>query len=471
MNVLPKRALLVLGILGFIGVYIWVYITWLNPNFEYAGFSYEAPPWTYLILGILLSVIPATWMPIVLKRPSQLILWMLYLTVFIPSMFVPLFSAYRPLHEIGAMMGVLSLGFCIMCIGSAASPLRFPKIRIPISTMVPALWLITFILLAWVISVFAGHLRFVSFGEVYQVIRFKGAEIAEGTGVGYAVMWLAGVLHPYLMVRGLMQRKPLYFMIGAFGQILLYSTAGLKIILLSVVLIPMFYLVLKRKDAPFGLRITWGAVAVFLVLNLANLMVDDVSQTQFMLSALVFLRSFGVTGLTTGQYQNFFYEHQYTYFSHVKGLNLFLDYPYQSPIGNEVGYFYSSNLDYNANAHLWAMDGLAGAGLLGIILVSLLCALAFWIMNSAAQGHNPVFTSLMVCFASFNLCNVSIFTSLFSGGLAFIIAIFYLLPTEDYSEGEESLEEEDTLLAPSVPAGFSRLPAGAPSTCLTEKRT
>jgi O-antigen polymerase len=456
-----SRAWLLLGILTFVGAYNWVYLTWLHPTFDYIGFAYEAPPWIYVVLAWGLSVSPAIWMPIVVRRPSQLILWVLYLSVFIPSMFVPLYAAYQPLNEVVLLMLALYFGFVLMSCGSLAPLVRIPSIRIHQAAVMPSVCLITLFLMAWVVVVFAGHFRLVSFGEVYQEIRFAGAEVAQGTGVGYAVMWLAGAFHPFLMTWGLIYRRPGYFMLGALGQVLLYCTAGLKIILLSTVLFPSFYLALAGRSARFGLRLTWTAVLVFLLLNSANLLVEDVGKTQFMLAALVFLRSFGLTGLTTAQYQDFFSAHPFTHFSHVKGLDALIDYPYQGPIGKEIGFFYSSNLDYNANAHLWAMDGLAGAGLWGVIAISILGGLVFWLLDNAARGHKPVFAAMTVCFAAFNLSNVSLFTSLFSGGLIFIILLLYLMPRDLSLEIPEAEVEPVPSLDSEI--SLSRLPSYQPS--------
>ena len=459
-----NRLLLLLGALLFTGLYQWVYISWLSPTFGYMGFSYEKPGAGYIALAWVLCVVPSLWMPIALRRPSQICLWILYLAVFVPSMFIPLYTAYQPLDRVVSLMITLFFGFMLTCVGSYLPIFEMRAPRISLTILLVGIGAVTMLLVGWVAVVFHGHFRFVSFGNVYEDIRFSGAEVASGTGVGYAVMLLSGALHPFFMAWGLTRKRPLLFALGALGQLLLYCTAGLKIILLSTVLIPLLYLAMAgTRTETFGLRFTFGAVILFAVLNFINQIVGELSPSHLMLSALVFLRTFGMTGLTTAQYHDFFTDHPLTYFSHVHGIDLLVEYPYSSPIGKEVGYFYSANVNYNANAHFWCTDGLAGLGLFGVILISVLCALVFWLLDSASSKHTAVSSALMVTFAAFNLSNVSLFTTLLSGGLGTLILVLYLAPGEE-KEVDSVNDEESSRAEP----GEEVLPEASPGTSLSE---
>jgi len=86
------RLLLIFGIGAYVALFQWMYKYYLYPSWDYFGFHYEPPPFLYLLLAWVLSVTPSLWMPIKLTRPSQLAYWVLYITVFIPSMFVPLYA-------------------------------------------------------------------------------------------------------------------------------------------------------------------------------------------------------------------------------------------------------------------------------------------------------------------------------------------------------------------------------------------
>src|ERR1700747_1775039 len=99
-----QRALLVLGVLIYIACFQWMYINWVNPTFAYFGFEYSPPGTTYLALGWVLSVLPGLWMPLAVTQPSQLAYWVLYATVFIPCMFVPLYAGFSEQSKIVWLM-------------------------------------------------------------------------------------------------------------------------------------------------------------------------------------------------------------------------------------------------------------------------------------------------------------------------------------------------------------------------------
>jgi hypothetical protein len=89
---------------------------------------------------------------------------------------------------------------------------------------------------------------------------------------------------------------------------------------------------------------------------------------------------------------------------------------------------FSGTTGLDATAHFWATDGIGGFGLPGIILVSVFCALVFWALDSLSRRHDPRLVALVTTYAAYNLANISIFTSLLSGGFSLLLALIYLMP-------------------------------------------
>ena len=454
MTVSKARILLLVGIAGYVAAFQWMYLTWLFPTFDYWGFSYEPPPLPGLILSCVMGVLPGLWLPLNLTRPSQLITWVLFITVLVPSMFVPWYMAMRGSESVAVLLVSLFAGFCLVSASDRIPLWRIRPAAAPRLIFWPAFWIIFAALVTWVVAVYIGQFRLVTFGEIYEQLRFSGQEIAAGTGVSYAVMWLSGALVPFLMTWAISRRKYLWVLLGAATQMMLYSTAGLKSILLSVAMIPLIYAMVSWRRIPFGLQVTGLTVFGFIILNGANLMQGDLSPAHLMLSALVFMRTFGISGLSTAQYHDFFLDHPQTYYSHINGISLLVDYPYERALGREVGYFYSGNLDLNSNAHLWCTDGLAAWGIPGIIVISVLCAMTFWLLDSVAQDQPINFSATAVTFAALNLSNASLFTSLLSGGLILIFLMLFLMPRKAGVVATESVSDleppEGSLLSPQL---------------------
>jgi hypothetical protein len=419
-----------LGILSFTAFFQLAYIDWLSPNFGYAGFGYTAPPWGYVALAWCFSVFPSLWSPISLTRPSQLIYWVLYLTVFIPSMFVPLYIALDPPSEILPLMGAIFAGFAFI-----GSIYLFTLPRIRFATPSPfvfwlMLGLVTFGFTAWILAVFRGNLHLVSFSDVYE-LRYAADSIIGSSSVGYAMIWLSSSINPMLIARGLVYRQKLLILVGVCGQVLGYSTAGSKSIALSVLVITLFYFLLRRGSLGFALKLVWGVVASFVGLY-SIAMISGLAHSPLVFYALsiTFMRTFGFPGMLTGQYYNFFQLHPNTYFSHVRGISTLVHYPYNKPLGLEIGKYFVGYFDTDWNAHFWATDGIAGMGVAGVLLISVFCALVFLLLDIAASGHKPIFAALSMTFVALNLSNTSLFTTLVSGGMFLSMLLLFFLPRD-----------------------------------------
>lgn len=423
-----ERLLLVLGLSAYIASFQWMYINYLYPVFGYYGFDYNAPASKYVALAWVLSLLPSLWMPMALTRASQLAYWILYITVLIPCMFVPIYAEVGTPAETTLLMVTLFAGFAITGMGYLVPLMLLRPPNISSSIFWKVFASIAIALTLWVVLVFRGSLNIVSFGDVYDV-RFAADDLIEGTKINYALMWLSGAINPALMAWGLFYKRPWFVVGGVLGQLLIYSSLGTKGSISSVLFISIFYFLLKPGRIPFALKLTGGAALLLGGLCLSYVWAGNTpGPVQSVLLFLILMRTFGTPGLTVAQYYDFFQRNPLTHFSHVSGVNWFVPYPYSNFLGLEIGYAYSGDPTYDATANFWAFDGLASFGLPGVLLISVFCALVFWMLDSAANKHAPRFAALVICYAAYNLANISIFTSLFSGGLFLLMVFLYLAP-------------------------------------------
>ena len=413
------------------------YVWWLYPNFEYCGFKCQPDDWGYLSIALFVALAPLIWMPQEPARPSQLIYWWLYVTTYVPSCFVPLYTLTDRRSEAIVLSLWMLLGFALIGVGYKLRLLRMSNGSLSRGVFWPILWLLILMLHLWVLWVFRGNIRIVSFDKVYEEIRFSGGELAVQSGMTYLILWLSCALNPFVMSIGLCYRRPLMFAVGALGQVMLYGTYGLKTIVLSVIFIPAIFMLISWKGRMFGLKLVWGAVILFVLAGIyATIYPIRQDGGVSMLPTLVFLRTFGIPGLLTSSYHDFFANHPATYLSHVSGINLFIEYPYHYSIGVEVGRQMAWNSNAvmqdvmaNANAHMWATDGIAAFGDCGIPIVSMICIVVFLIIDSVSAKHDAGLCALIFAYTGLTLGNVSIFTSVFSGGVWLLLLILYLMPS------------------------------------------
>jgi len=423
-----QRLLLIAGIAGYVALFQWMYINYLYPTWEYFGFGYNDPCAACVSLAWFLSLAPSFWMPIELQRPSQLAYWVLYLTVFIPSMFVPMYAGLDSPGEIRNLMLVLFAGFVI-----AGGSYLFPLFRFRPSQISPRFFWELLACVAgamslWMLVIFRHHLHIVSFQDVYD-LRDAANDVAEGSQVNYAFMLLTGALNPFLMGCGLYYKRGWLFLAGAAGQLLVFAVGGTKGSILSLLFVPGFALLLRPGRMGFALKVAYGTLAV-LGFACLSYFFSDYDPGPLLTTALfvILMRTLSINGLLTAQYYHFFQQNPFTHLSHIKGVNWLVHYPYQYSVGQEIGLAYAGTTDLDSTAHFWVADGIGGFGLPGILLVSIFCAGVFWILDSASQRHDPRLAALVTTYAAYNLANISLFTTLLSGGLALLMLLLYLMP-------------------------------------------
>ena len=101
-------------------------------------------------------------------------------------------------------------------------------------------------------------------------------------------------------------------------------------------------------------------------------------------------------------------------------------------MGIEIGGFYGGWSGIrgatNANANFFAMDGIAGFGLIGIPIMSALCGFIFWFIDSCARKYNLPFAAAALTMCMVSLTNAGLFTTLITGGLLAWIVLFIYMP-------------------------------------------
>ena len=425
-----QRIVVVLGVVAYVACFRWMYENYLYPTFSYLGFDYNVPPGAYVALAWGLAIIPSLWMPIKLTRPSQLAYWVLYITVLIPSMFVPLYAGIDSPTDVKYLMLVLFAGFAITGSSYLLPRLQLRIRKIPRRLFWKAVGGIAVGLAVWMFIVFRHHLQIVSFLDVYD-LRDAANDVAEGSQVNYAFMLLTGAINPFLMGCGLYCRRRWLFIAGAAGQLLVYSVGGTKGSILSVLFVLCFYLLFKRRTLLFGTGIVLASLSVIGGLCVSYEWAhEDPGLLQSVILFVVLMRALSINGLLSAQYYNFFQSNPLTHLSHIKGVSWFVHYPYQYPVGQEIGLTFSGTTNLDATAHFWATDGIGGFGLPGILLASIFCALVFWMLDSVSRRHDPRLVALVTTYAAYNLANISIFTTLLSGGLGLLMIMLYVMPPE-----------------------------------------
>ncbi len=304
----------------------WSYVKWVSPVWSYLGLTYNSPDPALLILGYALASILSALSPLKIRRPSQVIYWVMFFTVYIPGLFVPLFVQLDNGFTLFLIQLCLTGAMLLITLSYRINLLNLP--RYPLSREL--FWTVFFVLfvLSNLIMLVAFHndLHLASLKEVYKV-RIESRQIAGGNvGIGYFSGALSSVMNPFLIAYGLSTKKRKFLVLGIAGQVFLYATAAMKSILISPILIVVFYYSLRKDRGGWAPKTAVLFTGLFFALT--TLAIGKTEGIFFNLASAILLRSFALPGLFIAQYQYFFENFPHTYLGHVTGINLLFPSPY-----------------------------------------------------------------------------------------------------------------------------------------------
>jgi hypothetical protein len=251
-----------------------------------------------------------------------------------------------------------------------------------------------------------------------------------------------------LITIGIMKKRFFLLILGVAGQIFLFSTAADKIFLLSIVFIPLIILCLQSKKNNFSLRFLVGMSVLMAITIVFKFYPSDFG---LIFQVLIGFRFISNNGFLTAVYSDFFSQNQWIYWSNLKGFSYFIHYPYPLTLAFLIGEYLGSDIN-NANANAWATDGIAACGLIGVLIVGLLIAFIFYLIDSAADGLDPKFSGATLAVQGTAISNTSIISTCLGGGLFFQILLLQLMPRNLFSakraktQSESVINDRDLLL-------------------------
>ena len=293
-----------------------------------------------------------------------------------------------------------------------------------------------FLMFLYVIYIFKGNFKLVSpFDENLYDLRFSGRDVAEGDKlVGYFTQWLSGAFLPFLLAIGIVYKKKLLILISCIGQIILYSTAANKAFILSIIYMVGIYYITK-KTSKFGIFLTFFLIILITFLTFSQIYFeDDFKLIFFPITSIIMLRTISISTINAVNYYDFFSNNPFTYYSHINIIGKFIRYPYGDlALGQVIGITMSGNVDSNWNANFYITDGFAAMGYSGLIIIGIISGLIFYIIDSLIKSQNIVLCTLLITISSVSLMNVSIFTTLLTGGLLYLILFLVLFENKSLS--------------------------------------
>ncbi len=93
---LTGRLKLVLAAVAYEASLIVAYVEWVSPAYGYQGFVNRRPSLALVTIACIFAALPVIWIQQEIRRPSQMIYWILLLLAYIPSQLMPWFVLTSP---------------------------------------------------------------------------------------------------------------------------------------------------------------------------------------------------------------------------------------------------------------------------------------------------------------------------------------------------------------------------------------
>ena len=274
-------------------------------------------------------------------------------------------------------------------------------------------------------------------------VRLGYRETVAGAGLlGYFVTLQAYVVNPLLMARGLFKRRAWLFLLGVFGQVLLYSLAGHKMSILSPMVMVLIAAVYRYRSRLAGPAVLYGVLAVVIV--------STVLDRLFPASHISFVfvqRLLVMPGALTSAWVDAFDGREKANFGDVNVIRWFVDSPYSQTQPFIVGSWFSGDSQSSANANFFA-DGFGNFGYVGMAIETMLFVVILWMLNATLRYlPMPIVLSLLAL-PTLALSNAAAFTSIFSHGMGLVMALGMVLPRTGW--GRSKSPQDDGAPRPGI---------------------
>jgi hypothetical protein len=383
-----------------------VYPAHVAPVYGYAHLIDAGPSTGLLLLAVAVAAAPALWLSIPARRPSTIVLWVLYLIGYIPAIIIPLFLTGDPARVLpydAALFGSMVVVGVIVRLPPA--DLRAPALSLRAFTQL--LVGLSLLSLIYTAAAFGIHPP-PSLADVYGTRERFATAIPASLGGGYIVPWAANAINPMLMALGIARRRAALWGLGLAGQALIYSTTGFKTTFFSVALVPAVYAAVAVSRRSFALVATLGAAAIFAL----ALLPPTASRESVALST----RTYVTPAQVNSYYYDFFSTHPPYHLSHsiLSGVTRR---PYVQEPPELIGPIYFAPYQPHANADLWA-DAFANFRYLGIAGFTLVFGALLLIADGLGRRCDLRVAGPMLAVAGLSLSNSALLTTVLTSGFA-----------------------------------------------------
>lgn len=403
---------------------IYTYWSFTVARFAYMGYEWR-PSWPLVATGLMLICVLCMMLPSRLRRPGDLMLWILFCVVILPSLVLPSVSSRLSIDNLAVYQMALTVCFLALLAANGMPLIKGVGVSLFSHRAYSLLLLALLLLICIPIAVFWGiPTSLPSLDDVYTVRLANRTIAAAAPGfVGYLFGWLVGVVAPITLIWGIVTRRWYLLASALFAYLFIYGLTGMR----SALFMPVLMLAVAT-----GVAILRGRLAVVILPGVLGIGLFasffSLLFSYHRLTALFVNRAFIVPGVLAGYYFEYFTNNPPANWAHsFVGLGSSSQYGQTPP--RIIGAWYYRNPDTNANASFFS-DGYANLNWVGMAFATAVVALLIVMLNSVSDGKSVYLIFPIAVRTIFQLNSGSVFMELLTGGIWLVIVLVILMPRE-----------------------------------------
>lgn len=394
-----------------------IYVRYVSPIFAYQGMIARELPPLVLLMQLFFAALPAPFMPVELRKPSEFQVLLLFIVVFVPSVVVG-YHICDPAKWGGYTLFIATMAGCLILLSrvSYLKPLAVPGWSLE-------RWQLPFLAALFSVVVYGALMLYYGLPdnlfEIDAIYRSR-ADFKERVAevpllVNYLYWWQGVVVNPILIIAGVLRRNLLLLAAGVMLQYVLFCITTLRTMLLSVFFSVFVVLFFRMRGRWKGVKFL-GAITVTMAACSVLMSGDGIAATG---SKVFVQRWLAIQGQLSGSYADYFLEHENVNLgdSILKGMV-----PYRfgnlTP-GEVIGDEYVSlgrRPIANATANFWA-DAFGEFGYAGMIVATILSFLLLWVVDSVLRDYTRGVAIMLFSGCALSLTEQGAQTALLTGGI------------------------------------------------------
>lgn len=449
-RILRAYSKLLLGAV-FLIVYVWLYthfyIENIYPRWGYFGFRLGLDNSNSYWIGLFCIFAAYAVVPREAKTASDYVLWLLFVLAFVPIQItfglsdsvgsdgiyyqVALLVSFLISASIARISGRISWVVRKQDTKSETSDAQarsggFNRIFVVVTSIIV-------VLLAFR---FRSIMSFAGVEDVYEQ-RAAASEFGIGIFFGYLILWTTYLFSPAIIALGLVEgKKRLVFLAMIMFLVIYMITASKATFVIAAFCISIHFF--NRINLPKHMYLLFTIPVIpMLIAMLFEFSGDtDIGVIASYIIDQIVIRGVAIQAMIFNLYVEFFSRNPLTYYSHVTGISSLVGYPYDLPVGRIISIYQYGHPNANANSGIWATDGVAAAGPTGIVIVGVLLGAFLGFANRITKNVGHEFLSITMVPLAMLMVNVSMFTTLASGG-GFLLVLLVRKLWKDMAQDAE----------------------------------